>query len=216
MLKPFSAVIFDMDGVIVDSEPRHEKAFLEIFDRLGYGQTHGIHFPDYIGRSDKAVWLDFIANHKPTYSYEDLTAMKQNRFLEILRAEQPIFDGLPELVAKLNAKYPLAVASGSLHPVIDEVLVIKNLRSFFSAVVSSQDVAKGKPAPDIFLRAADLIKKKPADCVVIEDSVAGVEAGRAAGMQVIAITNSFAADKLGRADHIVKNYDEIERLLGVK
>jgi HAD superfamily hydrolase (TIGR01509 family) len=216
MMKPFSAVIFDMDGVIVDSEPRHEKAFLEIFDRLGYGQTHGIHFPDYIGRSDKAVWLDFIANHKPSYTYEDLTAMKQNRFLEILRAEQPIFDGLPELVAKLNVKYPLAVASGSLHPVIDEVLVLKNLRSFFSAVVSSQDVAKGKPAPDIFLRAADLIKKKPAECVVIEDSVAGVEAGRAAGMQVIAITNSFAAEKLGRADHIVKNYDEIERLLGVK
>ncbi len=215
-MKPFSAVIFDMDGVIVDSEPRHEKAFLEIFDEIGFGQTHGIHFPDYIGRSDKAVWLDFIANHKPSYTYEDLTAMKQNRFLEILREEQPIFDGLPELVAKLNAKYPLAVASGSLHPVIDEVLVIKNLRSYFSAVVSSQDVAKGKPAPDIFLRAADLIKKKPQECVVIEDSVAGVEAGRAAGMQVIAITNSFAAEKLGRADHIVKNYDEIERLLGVK
>ncbi len=205
-----------MDGVIVDSEPRHEKAFLEIFDQIGFGQTHGIHFPDYIGRSDKAVWLDFIANHKPSYTYEDLTAMKQNRFLEILRAEQPIFDGLPELVAKLNAKYPLAVASGSLHPVIDEVLVIKNLRSYFSAVVSSQDVAKGKPAPDIFLRAADLIKKKPQECVVIEDSVAGVEAGKAAGMQVIAITNSFAAEKLGRADHIVKNYEEIERLLGVK
>jgi len=216
MMKPFSAVIFDMDGVIVDSEPRHEKAFLEIFDEIGFGQTHGIHFPDYIGRSDKAVWLDFIANHKPSYTYEDLTAMKQNRFLEILRAEQPIFDGLPELVAKLNAKYPLAVASGSLHPVIDEVLVIKNLRSYFSAVVSGQDVAKGKPAPDIFLRAADLIKKKPQECVVIEDSVAGVEAGRAAGMQVIAITNSFVAEKLGRADRIVKNYDEIERLLGVK
>lgn len=215
-MKPFSAVIFDMDGVIVDSEPRHEKAFLEIFDQIGFGQTHGIHFPDYIGRSDKAVWLDFIANHKPSYTYEDLTAMKQNRFLEILRAEQPIFDGLPELVAKLNAKYPLAVASGSLHPVIDEVLVIKNLRSYFSAVVSSQDVAKGKPAPDIFLRAADLIKKKPQECVVIEDSVAGVEAGKAAGMQVIAITNSFAAEKLGRADHIVKNYEEIEKLLGVK
>ena len=77
-------------------------------------------------------------------------------------------------------------------------------------------MAKGKPAPDIFLRAADLIGKKPEECVVIEDSLAGVEAGRAAGMQVIAITNSFAAEKLGRADHVVKNYEEIERLLGVK
>ena len=64
MMKPFSAVIFDMDGVIVDSEPRHEKAFLEIFDEIGFGQTHVIQVPEYIGRSDKAVWLDFIANHK--------------------------------------------------------------------------------------------------------------------------------------------------------
>lgn len=215
MLKPFSAVIFDMDGVIVDSEPRHEKAFLEIFDELGFGQTHGIHFPDYIGRSDKAVWVDFIAEHKPSYSYEDLTAMKQNRFIEILRKEQPIFDGLPELVSKVTAKYPAAVASGSLHPVIDEVLVLKNLRSYFSAVVSSQDVANAKPAPDVFLRAAELLQKKPEDCVVIEDSLAGVEAGLSAGMQVIAITNSFAKEKLGRAHHIVHNYEEIERLLGV-
>lgn len=215
-MKPFSAVIFDMDGVIVDSEPRHEKAFLEIFDQLGFGATHGIHFPDYIGRSDKAVWLDFIARHQPPYTYEDLTALKQNRFLEILRAEQPIFDGLPELVCKLAAKYPLAVASGSLHPVIDEVLVLKDLRPFFSAVVSIQDVTRGKPAPDVFLRAADLLRKRPEDCVVIEDSVAGVEAGRAAGMQVIAITNSFAKEKLGGADHIVKTYEEIERLLGAR
>jgi HAD superfamily hydrolase (TIGR01509 family) len=215
-MKPFSAVIFDMDGVIVDSEPRHEKAFLEIFKELGFSETHGIHFPDYIGRSDKAVWVDFIARHQPPHSYEDLTAMKQNRFLEILRAEQPIFDGLPELVAKVAAKYPLAVASGSLHPVIDEVLVLKDLRPYFSAVVSIQDVARGKPAPDVFLRAAELMGKSPKECVVIEDSVAGVEAGRAAGMQVIAITNSFTAEKLSRADHIVKNYEEIERLLGVK
>lgn len=214
-MKPFSAVIFDMDGVIVDSEPRHEQAFVEIFGRLGYGETHGIHFPDYIGRSDKAVWLDFIAAHKPSYTYEELTAMKQNRFLEILREEQPIFDGLPELVSKVGAKYPLAVASGSLHPVIDEVLLLKNLRAFFSAVVSIQDVGKGKPAPDVFLRAAELLGKKPEECVVIEDSLAGVEAGLSAGMQVIAITNSFAAEKLSRAHHIVKTYEEIEWLLGV-
>lgn len=214
-MKPFAAVIFDMDGVIVDSEPRHEKAFVEVFHKLGFGDTHGIHFPDYIGRSDKAVWVDFVAKHNPPHTMEDLTAMKQSRLIEIIREEQPIFEGLPDLVRKLAVKYPLAVASGSLHPVIDEVLALKNLRQYFSAVVSLQDVQRGKPAPDIFLRAIELLKMKPEDCVVIEDSVAGVEAGRAAGMQVIAITNSFKAEKLGRAHHIVQTYEEIEQLLGV-
>ncbi len=202
-----------MDGVIVDSEPRHEKAFLDIFEEMGYGQTHGIHFPNYIGRSDRAVWVDFIARHQPKQSMEELTAWKQNRFLEILRRDEPLFAGLPELVEKLAARYNLAVASGSLHPVIDEVLRLKNLRRFFPVVVSIQDVKHGKPAPDVFLRAAELLAIAPKDICVIEDSVAGVEAGLAAGMEVIAITNSFPAEKLTRATHIVKTYAEIERLL---
>ncbi|MCZ7640660.1 MAG: HAD hydrolase-like protein [Verrucomicrobia bacterium] len=64
-MKPFQAVIFDMDGVIVDSEPWHERAFREIFQELGYGETHGIDFRAYIGRSDRALWLDFIERHAP-------------------------------------------------------------------------------------------------------------------------------------------------------
>lgn len=212
-MKQSSAVIFDMDGVIVDSEPRHEKAFLEVFADLGYGDNHGIHFPNYIGRSDRAVWVDFVARHKPSQSIEELTTLKQDRFLEILHAEQPIFHGLPDLVDKLAAKYRLAVASGSLHPVIDEVLALKQLRRYFPVVVSIQDVAHGKPAPDIFLRAAELLKVPPAECCVIEDSVAGVTAGRAAGMKVIAITNSFPAKELHHAHHVVSHYEEIERLL---
>ena len=64
-MRPYAAVIFDMDGVIVDSEPLHEKAFQVVFEEMGYGQTHGFHFPDYYGRSDKALWLDFITRHSP-------------------------------------------------------------------------------------------------------------------------------------------------------
>ena len=107
----FSAVIFDMDGVVIDSEPRHERAFLDVFAQMGYGQTHGIHFEQYIGRSDRAVWVDFIARHNPKWSLDELTAWKQNHVIEILRREQPIFDGLPELVAKLAARFRLS-ASG--------------------------------------------------------------------------------------------------------
>lgn len=209
----FSAVIFDMDGVIIDSEPRHERAFMDVFEQMGYGQTHGIHFEQYLGRSDRAVWVDFIAKHNPKWTLDELTAWKQNHLIEILRREQPIFDGLPELVAKVAAQYPLAVASGSVHRVIEEVLAMKSLRRFFPVVVSVQDVAHGKPAPDIFLRAAALLGVEPARCWVIEDSAAGVTAARAAGMTAIAITNTLPAEKLTHAHHVVRTYEEIERLL---
>ncbi|MSU20490.1 MAG: HAD family phosphatase [Pedosphaera sp.] len=209
----FQAVIFDMDGVIVDSEPAHERAFREIFHEIGYGETHGMDFAEYYGRSDRALWLDFIEKHRPIHSLDELAQWKQRRFLEMIKQDQPIFESLPELVEKLSRRYKLAVASGSFHPVIDEVLAIKNLRQFFPVVVSAQDVVHGKPAPDIFLRAAELLQIRPNACCVIEDSAAGVEAALAAGMKVIAITNTLVADRLSRATHVVASYEEIERLL---
>ena len=90
---------------------------------------------------------------------------------------------------------------------------MRGLRRFFRAVVSSEDVAHGKPAPDIFLRAAELLGVQPTKCCVIEDSASGVEAALAAGMTVIAITNSLPAEKLSRATSVVETYEEIEQLL---
>lgn len=208
-------MIFDMDGVIVDSEPRHIRAFQEVFSAMGYGDRHGMDFEAYLGRSDRALWMDFVAKHRPKESLEELTVWKQRRLIEIIREEQPIFEGLPDLVGKLAVGHRLAVASGSLHVVIEEVLALKNLRRFFETVVSVQDVAQGKPAPDIFLRAAELLGVKQGECCVIEDSAAGVAAGKAAGMTVIAITNSLSAARLAEADVVVRTYEEIEELLGV-
>lgn len=209
----YKAIIFDMDGVIVDSEPWHEHAFREVFQELGYGESHGIHFPDYFGRSDRTLWIDFIAKHKPAQTLEELTQLKQHRTVKLLREKQPIYAGLPELVRKCAAPYRLAVASGSTHPVIKEVLALKDLRRFFSTVVSSDDVRHGKPAPDIFLRAAELLLVAPEECCVIEDSRAGVQAARAAGMDVIAITNSLPPEKLAHATRVVSSYAEIETML---
>ena len=202
-----------MDGVIVDSEPRHERAFREVFQELGYGETHGIDFPQYYGRSDHALWVDFIEKHKPTQTIEQLSEQKQVRFLEMIRQEQPIFESLPELVHRLSLVYKLALASGSYHPVIDAILSLKDLRKYFPVIVSVQDVQRGKPAPDVFLRAAELLQVRPEECCVIEDSAAGVEAARSAGMIVIGITNSIPREKLTRAHHIVSTYQEIDDLL---
>jgi len=211
----YDAVIFDMDGVIVDSEPRHERAFRDVLEAIGYADNHGIHFPDYYGKSDQLVWRDFIERHDPPHTHDELMQRREERFVEIVVADEPIFAGIPELVTALAKRAKLGVASGSRHAIILAVLGMKDLRRHFPVVVSSEDVPHGKPRPDIFLRAAELLNTTPQRCVVIEDSVAGVEAGLAAGMQVIAITNSFPTDALSRASLVVDTYDQIAAALAI-
>ncbi len=212
-MRPLQAVIFDMDGVIVDSEPRHERAFMEVMRELGFADKLNLRFADYIGRSDQDLWVDFLARHKSPHTLAELLALKRRRTIEILRREQPVFDGIPALVEKLAARYALALASGSERLVVKAVLELQDLGRVFSAVVSASDIQRGKPAPDIFLRTADLLKVPPSACCVIEDSKPGVAAALAAGMDVIAITNTHPAAELVPATHVVQTYHEIERLL---
>ncbi len=208
-----SAVIFDMDGVIVDSEPRHERAFLQVVEEIGFGGKHGLRFADYIGRSDHELWSDFVVRNKPRQSFEQLMAMKRERVVEIIRRERPLFPGLPELLRNIAPAFALALASGSERAVIDEVLRLEGLSRLFPVSVSAAEVRHGKPAPDIFLRAAELLGIRPGACWVIEDSKPGIAAGLAAGMRVIAVTNTHPASELGAATHIARDYREVERLL---
>lgn len=206
-------VIFDMDGVIVDSEPRHERAFLQVVQEIGYGGRHGLRFADYIGRSDRELWEEFVARNNPPQSLEELLARKRRATISILRAEQPFFDGVLELIRELHELYPLALASGSDRAVVEAVLELQNLRGVFHPVVTGSDIEHGKPAPDIFLKTAGLMGVEPRECWVIEDSKPGVAAALAAGMQVIAITNSHPAGELNDATHIVRSYSEVRQLL---
>ena len=207
------AVIFDMDGVIVDSEPRHEAAFLEVVREIGYGERLNLRFEDFVGRSDHELWRAFIRTHQPPHTLEELLELKRGRVIEIIRREQPLFKGLPALVKKIAPCYRLGVASGSERLVVEEVLALDGLRKFFKAAVTASDVKQGKPAPDIFLRTAELLETSPRNCWVIEDSKPGIKAGLAAGMRVIAITNTYPAHELGQATCIVNSYGEIEELL---
>ena len=207
------AVIFDMDGVIVDSEPRHERAFLEVLQQIGCGENHGLKLSDYIGKSDREIWIDFLRRHSPSQTIDELLAMKRQRVIEILRREQPVFNGLRELIDKLASRYLLAVASGSERPVVEEVLSLAGLQRFFPVVVSCADVVQGKPAPDIFLRAAERLGVLPKECWVIEDSKPGIAAGISAGMKVIGITNTYPAKELTGATHVVQTYEQIGDLL---
>jgi HAD superfamily hydrolase (TIGR01509 family) len=207
------AVIFDMDGVIVDSEPCHERAFREVLRRIGCGAAGKWRYTEYIGRSDQALFADFQLAYQPAQTIGELMAMKRQLMIEIIRQEQPLYEGLPALVEKLAAHYALAVASGSERPVVEEVLRLEGLGRFFSAVVADSETARGKPAPDIFLRAAELLGVEPSRCWVVEDSKPGIAAGLAAGMQVIAIANTHPAAELVDATHVVETYTELETIL---
>jgi HAD superfamily hydrolase (TIGR01549 family) len=207
------AVIFDMDGVIVNSEPRHERAFLEVVREIGFAGKLNLRFADYIGRSDRILWVDFVDRHQPTQSLEELLAMKRRRVIDLIRSERPLFEGLPELVRKLAGAYRLGLASGSERAIVDEVLELDGLKLWFKAIISGSEIERGKPEPDIFLRAAELLGVRADECCAIEDSRPGVAAALAAGMEVIAITNTHPAAELAGATAVVSTYAEIEKML---
>ena len=87
----FKAIIFDMDGVIVDSEPLHEQSFLEVWDNMGYRDNHGINFSEFYGRSDRVVWEEFIKKHNPNKTIDELMVLREKRLIELIRDKKPIF-----------------------------------------------------------------------------------------------------------------------------
>jgi len=200
-----------MDGVIVDSEPHHERAVLEVLEEIGHGRSHGLKISDYVGRSDQEIWRDFIARHHPRQTLEQLLAMKRARTVEILGREQPFFPGVVSFVERLAQRYPLAVASGSEREVVDTVLRSKDLRRCFSVVVTGSEIGRGKPAPDIFVETARRLGVATGDCWVIEDSRPGVAAALAAGMRVLALTHTHPAQELKGATHVAADYREVEQ-----
>ncbi len=205
------AFIFDMDGVIVDSEPLHEESFLKVFQNLGYSNKHGIHFPDFYGTSDRTVWEAFIDKHHPKIHINKLMLLRERHLIELLRDKKPIFNGVLPLIQSLSAYYPIGLASGSIHRIIDEVLKMDNLQQYFRCIISSEDVSMPKPSPEIFLLAAKKLSTEAKYCCVIEDTINGVKAAKAAGMKVIAITNTFSIEQLMQsgADLVCQSYSEI-------
>ncbi|HTS16478.1 MAG TPA: HAD family phosphatase [Verrucomicrobiae bacterium] len=212
-MKRFSAIIFDMDGVIVDSEPLHQKAFEALFEELGKKHDHGIVFPEYYGRSDGALLRDFIQRHKLPHEMEDLSARKLKYFLGYLRERRPVFKELQVLVPELAKRYQLAVATSSTHHVADVVMEISGLGPHFKLIVAREDVRFPKPDPEVYFTAAKRLSVRPSTCCVIEDTSLGVQAAKMAGMTCIGLTSSLPPEKLSRADHVARNYEDVRKLL---
>jgi HAD superfamily hydrolase (TIGR01509 family) len=182
------AVVFDLDGVLVDSEHVWDEVREGLARERG-GRWHERAQADMMGMSS-TEWSRYMHDviglaEAPEKIDAEVVRRMQARYAQ----ELPLIDGAVEAVRRVASSFRLAVASSSNRPLIDSVLEQSGLASFFEATVSSEEVERGKPAPDVFLEAARRLDVDPARCAAVEDSANGIRAARAAGMRVVAIPN---------------------------
>jgi beta-phosphoglucomutase family hydrolase len=183
-----TAVLFDLDGTLVDSEPNYFEAGRRTL--AGYGAT-GFDWErhtDFIGIGTRETLEALRAEYAIDAPLEELLAAKNGHYLELARAGTRVFAGMRRFVEWLHAEgVPMAVASGSSRATIGAVLAGTGLAGYFPVLVSAEEVARGKPEPDVFLEAARRLGSAPADCVVVEDAPPGAAAAHAAGMRCVAV-----------------------------
>ena len=186
------AFIFDMDGVIVDSNPLHRASWAEYNRRQGVETTEEMQQRMYGKRNDMIV-RDYLGTHLTDAEVFAHGAAKEKLYREMLapRLKESLVTGLVAFLQR-HAGMPTAIATNAEPPNVEFVLREANLARFFQIVVDGHQVPNPKPYPDVYLRAAELLGIPPANCVVFEDSHGGVAAGLAAGMRVIGITTTYA------------------------
>ncbi len=205
------AVVFDLDGVLLASE--------EVWD-----EVRGRYVRERGGRYDEEVQRAMMGMSAPEWSRylhdaagvpadpETINREVVERLLAAYRRSLPLVPGAVEAVRRAAAAFPLALASSSNREVFEEVLRLAGLEDCFRATVSSEEVARGKPAPDVYLEAARRLGVAPERCAAVEDSHAGIRAAKAAGMRVVALPNpSYPPDAqaLASADAILRSLDEL-------
>lgn len=199
-----------MNGVIVDDELLHKLAFQKVFKSIGNSLSDEEFEKYFLGHTDKDGFFLAFKSKKINKDLKEYVSKKANYYKKLAQDNLKPFPGIINFINKISKKYNLALASGSS---LEEVKVILNTFSLidkFKVIVGAEDVAKGKPEPEIYLLAARKLKLLPNQCLVIEDTVSGVEAAKSAGMICIAITNTVGKKELIGADKIVDNISEIK------
>jgi beta-phosphoglucomutase family hydrolase len=207
------AVIFDFDGVLADTEHLHLRAFQDTFAAHGWALDERSYAERYLGYDDRTTIAAFLRDRDMAVNRDAIEALLREKAaaFDALRSSGAVlYPSAAGCVHRLGARFPLAIASGSLRSEIVAILNGARLVPAFQAIVSAEDVSRSKPAPDAYLRAAHLLGVNPDDCVAIEDSQFGLAAARSAGMKTIAITSTSGADALAAAaDRIVHDLDEL-------
>ena len=185
---PVEAVIFDMDGVIVESEAlwdaAREDLVKETGGRWGAGAQEAM-----MGMASHE-WSVFVRDElQVPMSAEDISRDVVGRLEALYREDLPLIEGAAEAVRAASELWPVAIASSSNRELIDLIAELAGIADVLTTTVSSEEAGRGKPAPDVFLMAAEQLGVDPENCVVIEDSANGIRAGVAAGMKVIAVPN---------------------------
>ncbi|MGW5968611.1 HAD family hydrolase [Streptomyces sp. NPDC055186] len=182
------SVVFDLDGTLVDSEPNYYEAGRLTLAEYGVPDFSWAEHERYVGISTRETIADWRERYGLRAPVEELLSVKNRHYLGLARASTQEYPEMRAFVERLAADgVPMAVASGSSPEAIEAILVGTGLDAYLRIVVSAEEVAHGKPAPDVFLEAARRLGADPADCVVLEDAAPGAAAAHAAGMRCIAI-----------------------------
>jgi beta-phosphoglucomutase len=211
------AILFDFDGVIVNSEPLHFFAFTDILKAEKIELSEAEYYNDLIGFDDRGALRHVFASRNLPLEPKTLLRMmarKSEVMRDLIRRRQ--YDALPgveQLVRGLWRHYPLAICSGALREEIEAMLEGVRLRDCFPTIVAAEDVPVGKPDPTGYRMATDLVSQriktplKPADCLIIEDAPAVCKNARAAGFSVLAVATSYPTEKLSDANWVVKTLE---------
>ena len=214
-----TAVIFDFDGVIADTEPLHFTGFRQTLAEIGINLTESDYYANYLGYDDRGCFIAALTTHRrpidPT-SLAQLMQRKAHAYLESVKNHLVIFPGVREFVREAAAAYPLAIASGALQHEIEVILEQAGLRKEFLHITGAEDVTRGKPDPQPFLHALTALNRQRQEqvitaesCLVVEDSLPGIRSAKTAGMKVLAVANTHTLQDLHEAHAVASNLSEI-------
>lgn len=221
------AIIFDFDGIIAHTEPLHLKAFQATLSNYGIVLTEGEYYEKYLAYDDKTFFLELLQDRKFKHGEQlrnEMMRVKSARYDKLISGNMELLPGAEEFIKTAGDRYPLAIGSGALRGEIVDILGHAGLQSYFKVIVSAEDVTRSKPAPDVFIEALSRMNQAfpgseilAGDCLVIEDSLAGIRAALSAGMKCLAITNSYPGERLSQAQLIKDSLiglgvDELEAL----
>lgn len=202
-------VIFDLDGVLVDTGWAHRQSWFDLAEREGFSMSDEFFYSTF-GMQNYMIIPMLIGRQLPRDEVDRMSDWKEHRYREIITDHLEPAAGAMALLDDLkNAGFRIAVGSSAPRANLDLVLDSASLRNWFDACVSGEQVEHGKPAPDTFLKAAEGLRLAPDRCAVVEDAVQGVEAGKAAGMPVAAVTTTRRREDLAAADIVVDSLTEL-------
>ena len=198
-------VIFDFDGVLVDSEPLHVRAFQDVLAAYGRTLTDEEYYANYIVYSDREVLERLLP---PGEVLEAALEAKVRRYQELMEGGVPVFQDSLALLARTDG-WRVGLATGSIRREVERALQQHRIRDRFATIVTREDCERGKPDPEPFLRAARGLGLHPRQCVAIEDTPGGIQAAKAAGMACVAVTHSCPRASLADADLVVDDLSTV-------